>query len=74
MAALSEFDRLGFSAFRERWASWDCLAGRQVTLQMPTQRITGRACGIDGTGALLLEKDGQLRAFAAGEVSLRELV
>ena len=71
LAALSEFEREGLAAFQTRWARWDCLAGRSVTLHLPTQRITGRAQGIDATGALLLETAGQVRAYAAGEVSVR---
>lgn len=71
LATLDEFDRQGLVAFQERWARWDCLAGREVTLQMPTQHITGRALGIDPSGALLLETEGQVRAYASGEISLR---
>jgi len=71
LATLDEFDRQGLTAFQERWARWDCLAGREVTLQLSTQRITGRALGIDPRGALLLETQGQVRAYASGEISLR---
>lgn len=71
LAALEEFDRLGLEAFQERWACWDCLSGRQVTLHLPTQRITGLSRGIDPSGALLLETQGQIRAYASGEASLR---
>lgn len=73
LAALSEFEREGLAAFQTRWARWDCLAGRFVTLQLPTQRFSGRAQGIDTTGALLLETEGQVRVYAAGEVSVRAL-
>lgn len=71
LAALSEFERAGMAAFQTRWARWDCLAGQPVTLQLPTQRITGQARGIDASGALLLESKGQVSAYAAGEVSVR---
>jgi len=71
LAALSEFEREGLAPFQARWARWDCLSGQTVALLLPTQRITGRAQGIDATGALLLETDGQVRAYAAGEVSVR---
>lgn len=71
LAALSEFEHEGLAPFQARWARWDCLAGKPVALMLPTQRITGRAQGIDATGALLLETDGQVRAYAAGEVSVR---
>ncbi len=71
LVTLEEFDRQGLAVFQARWARWDCLAGHQVTLQLPTQRITGRALGIDPSGALLLETQGQVRAYASGEISLR---
>jgi len=71
LAALSEFEREGLTPFQARWARWDCLAGQPVALLLPTQRITGRAQGIDATGALLLETEGQVRAYASGEVSVR---
>ncbi len=71
LAALSEFERDGLAPFQSRWARWDCLAGRSVMLQLPTQNIAGRAQGIDASGALLLETEGQVRAYAAGEVSVR---
>ncbi|MHB8745450.1 MAG: bifunctional biotin--[acetyl-CoA-carboxylase] ligase/biotin operon repressor BirA [Gammaproteobacteria bacterium] len=69
--ALDEFDRAGFTPFQARWMRWDCLAGRQVNLQLPHQTVRGRACGIDERGALLLEVQGEVRAFTGGEVSLR---
>jgi BirA family biotin operon repressor/biotin-[acetyl-CoA-carboxylase] ligase len=71
LAALSEFESEGLAAFQTRWARWDCLAGQPVTLHLPTQRIAGQARGIDASGALLLESKGQVRAYAAGEVSVR---
>ncbi len=73
LVALSEFDSEGLAPFQARWARWDCLAGRSVTLQLPTQVIVGRAQGIDASGALLLETGGQVSAYAAGEVSVRAL-
>jgi biotin-(acetyl-CoA carboxylase) ligase len=35
------------------------------------QRISGRACGVDGDGALLLEVEGVARRIVSGEVSVR---
>lgn len=71
LAALSEFEQCGLAPFQARWARWDCLAGQPVALLLPTQQITGRARGIDATGALLLETEGQVHAYAAGEVTVR---
>jgi len=60
---LDEFDHAGFAPFQERWMRWDCFAGRRVSLQLPTQTVQGRAHGIDERGALLLEVQGEVRAF-----------
>jgi BirA family biotin operon repressor/biotin-[acetyl-CoA-carboxylase] ligase len=71
LIALDEFDHAGFAPFQERWMRWDCFAGRRVSLQLPTQTVQGRAHGIDERGALLLEVQGEVRAFTGGEVRLR---
>ena len=40
---------------------------------MADQRIIGIDRGCDENGLLLLEHDGELRRYAAGEVSLRKV-
>ena len=66
------YERCGFEAFRREWDRFDCVAGQRVTLKRPNGSVTGIARGVDGTGALLLETTGdQVKAFMAGEISLR---
>jgi BirA family biotin operon repressor/biotin-[acetyl-CoA-carboxylase] ligase len=70
-AMLSVYGEQGFVPLVAEWRSRDAYLGEPVTLVIGEQRIAGVHAGIDGQGALLLEIDGELRAFQAGEVSLR---
>ena len=45
--------------------------GQTCTLILGEQRIDGLVLGVNSSGELLLEIDGEVQAFAAGEVSLR---
>ena len=70
-AALREFGRAGFPAFRARYARRDLLAGRHVTT---TQRdaALGVADGVGASGSLRVRlADGSLREVSSGEVSVR---
>lgn len=71
LLALNEFDQAGFAPFREQWMRWDCFVGQRVNLQLPDRMIAGRARGIDERGGLLLEVQGEVRAFTGGEIGLR---
>jgi len=68
---LADFERGGFSDFRESWAALDVLAGRPAEVVVGDAVVRGVARGIDAHGALLLERSGRLEAFVSGEVSLR---
>ena len=69
---LKEYPEHGFAAYREDWQRLDQFAGRQVCLRSAQQEWRGLACGVDPSGALLLEVDGECRRFHGGELSLRE--
>lgn len=71
LAALDEYGRGGFAAFRERWNAVDGLRDRPVTVLAGDLRTAGVARGVDHDGALRVEIDGDLRRFVSGEVSLR---
>jgi len=70
----NEIDRFHISG----WTPWqhalsclDCLLGREVVLAHGEKRISGRACGIDQGGNLLLDEgDGHQRAYSAGEIHI----
>lgn len=69
--ALEEFTQHGLSPFVQRWLEYDNLHNRPVSLQMGQQVIHGNAKGIADDGALLVEVEGELKRYHAGEVSLR---
>ena len=69
---IDTFSRQGLGAFAEEWKCYDITAGLPVDLQTGQQDgVRGVARGVDPQGALLIEKDGEIRAFHAGEVSVR---
>ena len=70
-AALECYGVEGLAAFRADWQRLDAYLGEPVELVVGARRIAGVHAGIDATGAMLLEVDGRLQRFHAGEVSLR---
>ncbi|MFC6980979.1 biotin--[acetyl-CoA-carboxylase] ligase [Microbulbifer taiwanensis] len=62
----------GFSAYRDAWLALDQFAGRPVRLQSASREWCGTAAGVDSSGALILDMDGERKLFHGGEVSLRE--
>jgi len=68
--AMSEFQKEGFTPFMSRWQRWDVMADKRVTLQQAQGVIEGRARGIDTTGALLIEREGEIGRYLSGDVSL----
>ena len=71
MSMLRTFAITGFETFRETWLQLDTLANASVKVMNGNQNTFGIARGVDVDGTLLVEVDGQVRKFAAGEVSLR---
>lgn len=66
--ALQAFEREGFAPFAAGFAARDVLAGRDVTLSDGT---SGRACGVDRGGALLVHTAAGLQPVSSHEVSVR---
>jgi BirA family biotin operon repressor/biotin-[acetyl-CoA-carboxylase] ligase len=70
--AFRVFSEEGIAPFIDRWSNYDVFANQAVRVIFANQKkIDGIAKGIDAQGNLLLEIDGQLHSFLAGEVSLR---
>ncbi|AHM76208.1 bifunctional biotin--[acetyl-CoA-carboxylase] ligase/biotin operon repressor BirA [Yersinia hibernica] len=69
--AVVKFENEGLSAFISRWREMDNYLDRPVKLIIGSQEIFGIARGIDQQGALLLEQDGNIKAYIGGEISLR---
>ncbi|MCG6935348.1 MAG: bifunctional biotin--[acetyl-CoA-carboxylase] ligase/biotin operon repressor BirA [Proteobacteria bacterium] len=68
---VEEFQQQGLDPFLSEWRSHDVTRNQPVVLQFAEGSVRGIARGIDRQGALLLETDGVVRAYHAGEVSLR---
>lgn len=67
-----KFQQGGFADLAVEWAQFDQVAGRPVSLHLPTVTITGIARGVTATGALLLETaDGGIKSYIGGEIRLR---
>lgn len=74
LPGLETFDREGLAPFRPRYATFDRLAGRAVTVQLHDGECHGTALGIDDGGALRMRlSDGSERVFHSGEVSVRAM-
>ena len=59
----------GFPAMAERWSGFFRLQGKRVKVEMMDQDVQGKAIGIDGDGALILEDEtGTRRRIVAGDV------
>jgi BirA family transcriptional regulator, biotin operon repressor / biotin---[acetyl-CoA-carboxylase] ligase len=71
-AAAMAFHSADCSEVLQQWRQYDCLKGLPVQLTIGEQRLGGVAAGIDEQGLLWLEHaDGQRRAYASGEVSVK---
>jgi BirA family biotin operon repressor/biotin-[acetyl-CoA-carboxylase] ligase len=71
LSMLADFERDGFSGFRDAWTALDALRDRPAQVLTGEAVIDGMARGVDAHGALRLERDGRVQEFVSGEVSLR---
>ncbi len=73
MPLLAGFESLGFAGYRERWQALDAYAGQEVLVTLGQDVIEGKACGVDSSGAIVIETPLGRRQFNGGEVSLRRV-
>jgi len=73
LGVIEEYEDATITGFREEWSRWDLTRDRDVVILNGDKRIQGIARGIDENGFLLLEQQREIRRFAAGEVSLRQV-
>jgi BirA family biotin operon repressor/biotin-[acetyl-CoA-carboxylase] ligase len=71
LSMLLQYQRFGFSAFRDAWSALDGLSGRAAQILVGETAIAGIARGVDSDGALLLETGDGMQRFVSGEASLR---
>ncbi|SFU21450.1 BirA family transcriptional regulator, biotin operon repressor / biotin-[acetyl-CoA-carboxylase] ligase [Kosakonia arachidis] len=69
--ALKCFEQEGLAPFLSRWVKLDNFINRPVKLIIGEKEIVGISRGIDEQGALLLERDGVIKPWVGGEISLR---
>lgn len=67
------FSEQGFAAFIEEWCAMDVFRNQRIQLQLPAGNISGINRGVDQSGALRLEHEGQISSYPSGELSLRGL-
>ncbi|MBS0557723.1 MAG: biotin--[acetyl-CoA-carboxylase] ligase [Proteobacteria bacterium] len=70
-AALDEFVDAGFTAFADRYARRDALAGKAVRVQAANGVNEGMAIGVDARGALCVRNADGVVAYDSAEVSVR---
>lgn len=70
--ALQAYEARGLADVLEAWPGHDVLTGRVVSVLIGEKSVSGLVRGIDRTGGLVVEVDGQTRVFHAGEVSVRQ--
>ena len=68
---LSRFSPVMMSQYQARWGALDLYYGQSVRVLQGDESVTGRNEGIDMSGCLVLDVEGDRRTFSAGEVSLR---
>lgn len=71
-AALAQFEREGFGAFREAWKARHAYAGRRVTVLAPeAPPRVAQVVDIAEDGALVVAEGGRESRLTAAEISLR---
>ncbi len=68
--AHGQFASKGWEFFASDFQSRDYLNGKSVRVEQGKDFIFGIARGVDAGGALKLEVDGEIRSYAAGEVTI----
>lgn len=67
------FEQRGFEAFSDRWADYDWLLGREMSVVSASRELSGTGAGISDDGALLLAtSDAGIQPVTSGTVLLSE--
>ncbi len=62
-------EKEGFEGILEEWRGYDLLKGRDISIDTPSGRVSGKAAGVNSRGALLLESEEEnIEAVLAGTV------
>jgi len=68
---LGKYHLEGFAGCRDEWLQHDAYADRPIKLLMINKSVEGIARGVDDSGALKFEVNGQVQIISGGEISLR---
>ena len=73
MPMIANFEHDTLTSYIEEWRQYDCMKNKLVQIFMGKHVYSGIVEGIDDNGLLLLaDQQGQVKAFASGEVSFRQ--
>ena len=71
LLAHQRFYQHGWSVFAERWETLDWLMHKKVSIHSQQSTEQAVACGVNGQGALLVERNGTTYPVYSGDVSIR---
>ena len=69
--SIRQFEMGGLADFQSRWYQFDLYRDVAINLLIGDSVQSGICRGIDANGGLLLEKDGNVRPYYGGEISVR---
>ena len=69
---IGQYRLQGLEGFLDEWHDADLMLGKEVVVRSASQSHSGEHLGVDPSGAIRLNIDGESRLFHAGEVSLRQ--
>lgn len=69
--AYQGFAEHGFSAFVDQWHDLDVYLHQKIQLMMPAGNIQGINRGVNQSGSLQVEYNGQIYSYQSGELSIR---
>ena len=65
------FLKKGFGAFRDEYEKKCITLNRELEIITPLESYKAKGVSIDTSGALMIEKDGEIKSISSGEVSVR---
>jgi BirA family transcriptional regulator, biotin operon repressor / biotin---[acetyl-CoA-carboxylase] ligase len=68
---LTRFIHLDLHAFMDEWHQYDYLLDKNITVHQAFESISGVACGINGSGQLILENQEGRHLLSSGDTSLK---
>ena len=57
----------------QNWPDYDAMSGCELTVESGTERVSGRAAGIDSSGALMVQTDEGMKSFISADISFGKI-